>query len=355
MSGVAEGAADVPAIVPTAVLVGSSYHTVTVERTLAKGMRVVRCDPADHAGIVRALADAHALVPSGHGISREVLEAAPRLLAVGVPSMGYDGVDVSVMTNAGVAFVTNTGIDVATVAELTVGLMLALARNIARADRMLRARRDWTGVRQEFHGSLLGSDLEGKTLGIVGLGGIGARLAAICTHGFRMRVLAFDPHLAPEQFAARGATRVGSLAALAAEADYLTLHLPLSEQTHHVVGAAVLADMKPSAYVVNIARGGIVDEAALIEALRSGRLAGAAIDTWEEEPAPAGHPFFEMDQVLLTPHIGGVSRDSGVIRGGAIAQKLVDLVVRGERPAQGFINPEVWPGIVEKRARLGLS
>jgi phosphoglycerate dehydrogenase-like enzyme len=305
--------------------------------------------------VSRALPQAHALIPAGHSVSPELLATAPRLLAVGVPSMGYDGVDVSIMTDAGVAFVTNTGIDVATVAELTVGLMLALARNVVRADRLLRTHRDWSAVRHEFHGPLLGSDLEDKALGIVGLGGIGARLASICAHGFRMRVLAFDPYLTPEGFAARGAARVASLQALAEEADFLTLHLPLTEQTRHVVGASVLSAMKPTAYLVNIARGGVVDEAALIAALTSGRLAGAAIDTWEQEPPPPNHPFYELDNVILTPHVGGVSRDSGVIRGGAIARKLVDLVVRGARPSQGFINPQVWPRVVDTRAELGFT
>jgi D-3-phosphoglycerate dehydrogenase len=340
---------------PTVLVIGSSYHTPTVLQTLEAEMRLLRCEPEDHAGVARALSQAHALVPSGHSVSRELLATAPRLLAVGVPSMGYDGVDVSIMTDAGVAFVTNTGIDVATVAELTVGLMLALARNVARADRLLRKRRDWSAVRHEFHGPLLGSDLEGKTLGIVGLGGIGARLASICTHGFRMRVLAYDPYLPAEHFAARGASRVETLGALAAEADYLTLHLPITEQTRHVIDASVLSAMKPTAYLVNIARGGVVDEAALVDALSSGRLAGAAIDTWEQEPPPPDHPFYELENVILTPHVGGVSRDSGVIRGGAIAQKLVDLVVRGERPSQGFINPEVWSRVVEKRAALGFT
>jgi D-3-phosphoglycerate dehydrogenase len=340
---------------PTAVLIGGSYHTPTVARALAAEMRLVQCEPQDHAAVAQALAEAHALVPAGHGISPEMLAAAPRLLAIGLPSMGYDGVNVAAMTDAGVAFVTNTGIDVATVAELAVGLMLALARNVVRADRALRATRDWSAVRHEFHGPLLGSDLEGKTLGIVGLGGIGTRLAAVCEHGFRMRVLAYDPFLPAEEFAARGAARVERLSDLAAQADYLTLHLPLTEQTHHMIDASVLAAMKPTAYLVSIARGGIVDDAALVDALKSGRLAGAAIDTWEQEPPTADNPFYDLDNVVLTPHIGGVSRDSGVIRGGAIAQKLVDLVVRGERPAQGFINPEVWSRVVQKRGELGLG
>lgn len=351
-----QGSAGASTVRPKALVLGRSYHTDAIEAELAKGMEVQWCDPKDEAAALRALAEAHALVPSGHHLTDEVLAAAPNLLAIGVPSMGYDGVDVSVMTRAGVAFITNTGIDVATVAELTVGLMLSLSRRVSRADRMLRRTRDWAAVRHEFHDpeNLMGYDLEDKTVGIVGFGGIGKRLAQICINGFRMHVAAYDPFVSAEQVAERGGAKVDDLRKLASMSDFLCLHLPLTDETKGIINAEVLAAMKPSACLLNIARGGVVDEPALIEALRSGQIAGAAIDGWADEPPPPDHPFFEMENVVLTPHIGGVTTDSGRIRGGAIGRKLVQAVVHGE-PPEGFINREVWPRVLDRRAKIGLG
>jgi D-3-phosphoglycerate dehydrogenase len=229
-------------------------------------------------------------------------------------------------------WVTNMpGVNALAVAELTFGQMIALARHAPRADRAVKANRWTDGPR------LGGSELAARTLGIVGMGNIGTRVA-LRARAFEMNLLVCDPYVPASHVTALGGRWVG-LEELFRQADFVTLHLPLNKETHHLVGAKQLGLMKKSAFLLNLARGGVVDEDALLECLCEKRIAGAAIDVMESEPPRKDHPFFALDNVLMTPHLGGSSRESQK-RGEMGAAEEVVRVLQGDRPLNPVISPK---------------
>jgi phosphoglycerate dehydrogenase-like enzyme len=233
-------------------------------------------------------------------IPSELISRLPRLKYIIVTGKRYDTVDVIAAANQGV-LVSNTPVNgrgAGGVAELVWGLILAATRNIASEDQVMR-----NGGWQTRAGTTVG----GKVLGILGLGGLGRRVAEI-GHVFGMKVQAWSQNMTLEQAESAGAQLV-SKEQLFATSDIVTVHLALSERTRGIVGANELLAMKRSAYLINTARGAIVDENALIEALRSGVIAGAGIDVYEHEPLPAGHPFRSLSNVVITPHIGYFTRE----------------------------------------------
>jgi D-3-phosphoglycerate dehydrogenase len=196
----------------------------------------------------------------------------------------------------------------------------------------------WPGFPQE---------IGGKTVGIVGFGFIGRDLARKCRLGFDMDVLAYDPYVDPDEVARQGVEHVARLDDLLARSDFVSLHLPLNAETRHIMGEAQFRRMKPTAYFVNLSRGGTVDEAALVRALDEGWIAGAGTDVFDEEPAPDGHPLFGRHDVVLTGHIGGWVVEA-VPRLACIMAREMLTVLRGERPWR-FVNPEVWPRLQERQ------
>jgi len=255
---------------------------------------------------------------------------APRLAVVARVGIGYDNVDVPAATAAGVCAVNTPEPPTESTAEFTLALLLAVARQVARADRAMRAGQ--CGGSGEF----MGFDLAGKTLGLVGCGRIGTRVAELAA-AFRMTVQAFDPR--PEPLPP-GIGRVPDLATLLASSDVVSLHVPLLPATRHLINAAALARMRPGAVLLNAARGPIVDEAALLDALRAGRLAGAGLDVWDPEPPAAANPLLALPTVVATPHMAALTREGRVrSHGGAAAQVL--QVWRGEKPP-ALLNPAVW-------------
>ncbi|OGO15295.1 MAG: hypothetical protein A2Y93_00480 [Chloroflexi bacterium RBG_13_68_17] len=223
----------------------------------------------------------------------DLRRAQPRLRVVGRAGVGVDNIDVAAARQVGVIVVNAPLASTDAVAEHTLALMLALARRLPQADASLR-RGEWR--KSEF----LGTELGGKTLGLIGLGRIGAAVAERA-RALGMAVVAYDPLLSPEEIAVRGARPLG-LQALLAEADYLSLHVPLTPETRGLLDAHALARLRPGARLVCTARGGLVDEAALLAALDTGRLAGAALDVFEEEPPRPG-PLLNHPALILTPHI----------------------------------------------------
>jgi D-3-phosphoglycerate dehydrogenase len=220
------------------------------------------------------------------------------------------------------------------VAEATVGLMLATLRRVPEVHRLVVT----GGYAARF--KLQFGQLFGRTLGLVGIGNIGARVARICAGGFRMRVLAYDPGLSATAIAERGAEKVADLPSLLAAADIVSLHLPLGETTRHLIGRAELAGMKPSAILVNAARGPLVDETALAAALRDGQIAGAGLDVLEVEPPLPDNPLFAAPNVVLSPHTAGNTVEAA--RQLALASaEIVIAVLSGKKP-EGLLNPEVW-------------
>ncbi|MEJ2801585.1 hydroxyacid dehydrogenase [Comamonadaceae bacterium PP-2] len=271
-----------------------------------------------------------------------LLERCPNLLCVSSTGAGYDTVDVAACTRAGVAVVSQIGGNAPAVAEMAIGLMLSVSRRIAESDRRLRATR---GFSRE---SLMGHDIGGKTLGIVGLGHAGSRTAALAK-AFGMRILAVDPYLPADEIRARGAEPV-DLDTLVRRADIVSLHCPRDTDTVKLFDAERFAAMKQGAIFVSTARGGIHDEYALAEAIESGHLAGAGLDVWHPEPPPLDHPLLALSNVVATFHTAGVSHEGRHNVASMAAEQIVEML-GGARP-QRLVNPEVWERFVERRNRV---
>lgn len=263
----------------------------------------VRTTHLDDVSLRAALADTDVLVAMRErtALTRDVLAAAPKLRLLVTTGLRNAAIDLDACRERGIEVRGTGGLRTST-AELTWGLIIALARGICAADRKVRE-----GGWQDVAGGL-GVELAGARLGVVGLGKLGAAVAKVGL-AFGMEVVAWSAHLTAERAAEVGARAVGK-EELLTSSDFVTLHLVLSERTRGVIGAAELASMKPTAYLVNTSRGPLVDETALVVALRDGQIAGAGIDVFEVEPLPAAHPLRGAPNTVLTPHIGYVTRAS---------------------------------------------
>ena len=275
-------------------------------------------------------------------VTAELLARCPQLLCVSSSGAGYDTVDVAACTAAGVLVVNQAGGNAASVSEHTLAMMLSLSRRMIECDKRMRRE---TGFGRE---TIMGHELRGQTVGLVGIGHVGTRVAALAK-AFGLEVIACDPLLAPEEIERRGARAV-SLDELLAEADIVSLHCPRDATTLKMIDARAFARMKQGAIFITTARGGIHDEQALVEALRSGHLAGAGVDVWDREPPPLDHPLLAMENVYATFHTAGVThecrRDVAAMSAEQIAQ-----VLQGGRPPR-LVNPEVWPAYEQRRARI---
>lgn len=273
-------------------------------------------------------------VPDQYKGTPALLERCRELLVISTSGAGYDPVDVAACTAAGVLVVNQAGANAEAVAEHVIAMMLSLGKKIPQTDRSLRTER---GVDRE---RFKGQNAQGRTVGIIGLGEVGRRVARICGKGLEMRVLAYDPYIAADDFHERGAISVG-LDELLAQSDYVTIHCPYNAETKGMIGRRELELMRSSAYLITTARGGIVDEDALADALAGGRIAGAGVDVWNVEPPPLDHRLLRFDNVIATYHTAGVTVDSRHAMAQWNAEQLVQIF-RGERPPR-LINPEAWP------------
>ena len=289
----------------------------------------------------RRIADVDALVVrSETKVTAEVLDAARRLRVVGRAGVGVDNIDLDAATRHGVLVLNAPTGNTIAAAEHTVGMMLALARNIARADASMHEGR-WD--RKAF----MGTELREKTLGLLGLGKIGFEVARIASQGLKMRVIADDPLVTPERAEQAGAELV-DFGTLLAESDFLSVHVPLNDKTRGVVGAAELARMKKGARLINVARGGIIDEQALADAVREGHIGGAAIDVFTKEPALPENPLLTVPELLLTPHLGASTTEAQVNVATDVADQIVQYL-GGGGPRYAVNLPTVQP---EEMARL---
>ena len=311
--------------------------------------RVTSDDPGDV--IEAAFLDAHwyqlsstrGEIPEAFRVTARLLERSPNLLAVSTHGAGYDTIDLEACTKAGVIAVNQSGGNLEAVAQHTIALMLMLSKRAVEADLHMRRERGW--VRSDF----TGHDVTAKTIGLIGLGNVGQRVADLARIAFGMRVLAVDPYEDDATFAAHGAERA-TLPALLGDSDFVSVHCPRTPETEWMLGAEQFAQMKPTAYVINTARGGILDELALAEALRIGQVAGAGIDVWDIEPPALDHPLLAFDNVIATPHIAGVTVEARqAMAEYAVAQWRT--IWRGETPPR-VLNPEALPRYEERRAAI---
>jgi D-3-phosphoglycerate dehydrogenase len=275
-------------------------------------------------------------------VDADLLARTPNLLIVSSNGAGYDPVDVEACTAAGVLVVNQSGGNAHSVAEHALGMLLTLSKRIIEADRALR--RDPNVNRN----ALMGTEAQGKTIGIVGLGNVGRRIAALCRGLLSMNVLAYDPYLSATEMAERGGEKV-TLDELLRRSDYVSINCPLTKDSRGMIGAREFAAMQPHAYFITTARGFIHDEDALVEALREKRIAGAGLDVWAREPPPPEHPLLQFDNVLASPHTAGVTKEARENMGRIAAEQILDAL-DGKRPPR-IINPEVWPAYAKRFAQ----
>ena len=281
-------------------------------------------------------------MPEEYRCDARLLARCPGLLAVSTSGAGYDTVDTAACTAAGVIVVNQSGANADAVAEHALAMMLSLSKNIPQTDRSLRSAKRLS--REHFKGW----NARGRTIGLVGIGNTGRRLARMCGLGLQMKVLACDPYLTAEEIGERGATKV-DLATLLAHSRFVSIHCPYNDETRNMIGERELAAMQPGSYLMTTARGGVVDEDALAAALKSGHLAGAGVDVWNEEPPPPSHPLLALDNVIATHHTAGITHDSRENMRSWNAQQVLGIL-RGERPPR-LVNPEAWARFAQRFGR----
>jgi D-3-phosphoglycerate dehydrogenase len=287
---------------------GGRFRVVLTDTIPADGLEPLRSDDrfevvdrvgAKGADLAAALADADAvIVRSSTKITRDALARAERLQVIGRAGVGVDNIDVEAATERGIAVLNAPSGNTISAAELTMALLLALVRRLPAASRSMRAG-EWD--RKRFRGT----ELYGKTLGLVGAGRIGSEVARRA-RAFGMRVVAYDPYLKEDRAKALD-IELASFDEVLSRADVVSLHVPLTEATAGLIGEAELERMRPGSFIINAARGGVLDQDALVHALEKGPLAGAALDVYSEEPPPADHPLRSRDDVVLTPHLGAAT------------------------------------------------
>ncbi|KYH31856.1 hydroxyacid dehydrogenase [Neomoorella mulderi] len=265
--------------------------------------------------------------------TREIIAAADSLKVIARHGVGVDNIDLRAATERGILVLNTPDANAVSVAEHTLTAIGALAKMVLPMDRATR-RGDWE-ARNEYKAV----DLDGKVLGLIGLGRIGSMVARKAAAAFNMQVIAFDPYVRPEVAAKNGAVLYEDLDRIFREADVISIHTPLTAETRGLVNGARLALMKSSAFLVNFSRGGVVDEEALYRVLKDGAIAGAALDVFEEEPPSRNHPLFELDNVLLSPHSAALTQEC-VVRMATGAARGVVEVLTGREP-QFVVNTEV--------------
>jgi len=292
---------------------------------------VVQCSEASFDGIRRDAADVDAVITRSR-LPDDFFEHAKKIKAVMIHGTGLDLVPLKAASERGIPVANIPGGNAQSVAEYCVMSILVLSRNFPEIHSSIRTKQ-WDATR------LLGAkahEIAAMTVGIVGVGEIGRRLAKICASGFGMRVLGHQrrlDRLPPEAEAV-------SLDQLVRESDFVVVTCPLTSETHHLFNKKMLSKMKPTSWLVNVGRGAVVEEAALVEALREKRIAGAMLDVYEHYRLEPGHPLFSLDNAVLTPHLAGMTQESRRRMGATAAEETLRMLA-GEKP-KNFVNPEAW-------------
>ena len=305
--------------------------------------RVAVATELTEAKVVAAAAEAEGILfRGGPRCTERLMAACPRLRVVGRHGVGLDTVDIPAATRFGIAVVHAPGSNSQAVAEHTLMLMLACVKRTRQVDRLTRSG-DWSARHV-----VASTELGGKTLGIVGVGNVGGRVAKFAG-AIGMRVVGYDKYVPDDEVRRRGAEPVPSLEELLPQADVLTCHTPLTPETRHLINEKSLALLKPGAIFINTSRGPVQSEPALFEALVTGRLRAAGLDVFEEEPSPLDNPLFNLDNVVCSTHVAGVTQEAHRVAALQVTAEML-RVLRGERP-HVLVNPEVWPRLASRRGR----
>jgi len=330
---------------PKVVLWRPMYDPRGAEMLAQAGADVQIVDSDSVEEVKAAVTDARALwIRYPLPVTAEILDAAPDLVTVSTSGFGYDKIDVPAATERGILVINNQGFGRIPVAEHTVMLLLAIVKQLLWCDRTARDGSAW-----ERRSGLEIFELEGKTVGLIGLGWVGSEVARKLHHGFGCRVLGYDPFVDARIPALAGVERHGNLMVMLPECFTLCVCPELTPSARKMVNAEVFAALPRGAFVVNTARGGTMDYDALAEALDSGHIAAAAIDVFDPEPLPDGHPLLRSDKVLMTPHTGGLTVEtSRRVSQNAIRQMM--MVLKGDLPPFA-LNPEVWETPQSRRPR----
>lgn len=281
-------------------------------------------------------------LPAKYHVNKDFIARAPSLLIVSTGGAGYDTVNVKDCTDAGVLVVNQTGGNADAVAAHVLGVMLMLSKQVVQVNQALRK-----GTMKDRN-LYMGNDINNRTIGIVGLGNVGRRLAKLCATVFNMTVLAFDPFLDDKTIAERNATKV-SLDELLCRSDFVSINCPLDDTTRNMISTREFGLMQKHAYYITAARGFITDEKALEDALRNKQIAGAGLDVWSKEPPPMDHPLLQFDNVIASPHTAGVTKEARANMGKFAAEQLI-LTLDGKQPPR-MVNPEVWPAYAKRFER----
>lgn len=315
-------------------LILQRIHDAGVEHLLAAGHEARLAASLEPEALLAEIADARVVLTRDARVDGPLMDAAPHLKVIGVHGAGVDNVDIAAATARGIPVVNTPGANARSVAEHALALAFHLAKALGPGERAARASDGTFKYRARM------IELDGAVFGLVGFGAIGRETGRLA-RALGMEVIVWTRRPDDPAVAGAGFTHVTDLNVLLARADIISLHLPGGAQTRHLIGAPQLARMKDTAYLINTARGTIIDEAALVEALREGRIAGAGLDVFETEPMPPSSPLIGFDNVVLSPHVGGSTQAS--LRRTAIALAAqVNDVLAGRRPAH-LVNSEVWP------------
>ncbi len=294
------------------------------------------------------LEEADGVMAGGRAYDAAAMDRAPRLLIIARSGVGYDNLDVAAASARDIAVVNAPDAPTVSTAEQAVTLMMTVARAIKKVENELNRMLE-SGRKRNVWGEYVALEMHSKRLGLVGLGRIGGHVSGIA-NAIGMKVSAYDPHIADERFETLGVGKAASLEELLSNSDFVSLHLPLNDETYKLMNAERFAQMKPGAVFINVSRGGHVDEAALTAALDRGHLFGAGLDVTDPEPPLAGNPLLGRDNVVITPHVASATV-VGRTRLVAHALEQVVQMLNGERPPH-LLNPEVW-GAVRARWEAG--
>jgi D-3-phosphoglycerate dehydrogenase / 2-oxoglutarate reductase len=325
------------------ILLVEHIHQAAIEM-LSKKMEIVFPETQNEEGILASVGDCDAIIARGSKITGAIMKAAPRLQVVARHGVGYDSVDLQTANALKIPVVYTPAANTESVVELAMGFILCLCRKIVRANTVMQSGHllsDKVTLQVMTNRSgLVNADLWGQTMGVVGVGRIGSSLSKKMIAAFNLRVLGYDPYVDAKTLAGCGVQKTDTLEEMLPQCDFVTLHCPGNEETRNLINRRTLEFMKPGAYLINTARGMVVDEEALAEALQKKKIAGAALDVFEPEPPLPGNPLLHMENVIVTPHYGAQTAESLYNMATMAAQGVID-VLEGKRP-QYLVNPGIW-------------